>query len=79
MRIEFLNDKFIFYRLYPLAYYERQQLENIIADLKTSDVVKDCNSPFGNSVLLVQKTNRKIRLYGNYRRIDKAMADYSLD
>nr|KAF7438906.1 hypothetical protein H0235_001297 [Vespula pensylvanica] len=51
MRIEFLNDKLIFYRLYLLTYYERQQLENIIADLKISDVVKDCDSPFGNSDL----------------------------
>ncbi|KAF7418510.1 hypothetical protein HZH68_001163 [Vespula germanica] len=49
-------------QLYLLTYYERQQLENIIADLKISDVVKDCDSPFGNSVLLVRKTNRKIRL-----------------
>lgn len=73
MRIEFLNDKLIFYRLYLLTCYERQQLENVIADLKISDVVKDCDSPFGNSVLLVRKRNRKIRLCVNYRRIDKAI------
>ncbi|KAF7412179.1 hypothetical protein HZH66_001075 [Vespula vulgaris] len=56
MRIEFLNDKLIFYRLYLLTCYERQQLENVIADLKISDVVKDCDSPFGNSADGIQLT-----------------------
>lgn len=74
-RIEFLNDNPIFYRLYQLTYYDQRKSKNIIVDLKTSDVVKDCNSSFDNPVLLVRKRKRRIKMCVNYPMIDKAIVN----
>ncbi|KAF7418452.1 hypothetical protein HZH68_001105 [Vespula germanica] len=54
-----------------LSYYERQELTNMIDELKLVDVIKDRTSPFVSSLLLVKKRSEKIHICVDYRSLNK--------
>jgi len=50
---------------------EREQLQRMINDLKEANVIEESNSPFASPVIFVRKKNGDIRMYIDYRGINR--------
>lgn len=71
MKIELQSDKPVYYRPYRLSYHERQQLRDMVDNLKAADILEDSVSPFASPILLVRKSNGEIRMCVDYRALNR--------
>lgn len=71
MDIQLAEDKPVFYRPYRMSYKEREQVREIVRELKDADIVEECDSPFASNVILVRKINGAVRLCVDYRSLNK--------
>ena len=71
MHIELENEKPVFYRPYRLSYSEREQTKDLIEELKSSDMVEDCHSPYASPILLIRKSSGEMRMCVDYRALNK--------
>lgn len=55
MSIELQNTKPVYHRPYRLSHHEREQLKDMVDDLKSADIIEGSASPFASPMLLVRK------------------------
>ena len=55
MQIELSDDSPVYYRPYRLSFHVREQVKDVIEDLKEADIIEDSDSPFASPILLVRK------------------------
>lgn len=71
MDIQVTGDAAVYYRPYRLSHSERQQVKDIVEELKSAKVIEDAKSPFASPVILVKKKSGDVRLCIDYRALNK--------
>lgn len=60
MKIDQNDEKPVTYRLYRLAFKEREEVRNIVSELLEHDIIQESNSPYSNPIVLVKKKTGKL-------------------
>lgn len=71
MSIHLTTETPVCYRPYRLSYHEREQVKDMIADLKKADVIEESSSPYASPIILVRKKNGEMRMCIDYRALNK--------
>jgi len=72
MRIKLKDEeKTVYYRPYRMSYQERNQLMEMVNQLKEADIIEDSMSEFASPVILVKKKSGELRLCIDYRELNK--------
>ncbi|KYB29479.1 hypothetical protein TcasGA2_TC034546 [Tribolium castaneum] len=71
MDIELTDDKPVVYRPYRMSFSEKEQVRNIVRELKEADIIEETDSPFASPVILVKKKSGEVRMCVDYRALNK--------
>lgn len=71
IEINLTSDKPICYRPYRLSYHEKEQVKDLIKDLKEADVIEDSTSQYASPILLVRKKTGEVKMCVDYRALNK--------
>lgn len=70
MSIRLTNEAPFTYRPYRMAQSEQEVLREIVADLLSSDIIRESTSDYSSPVLLVRKKNGEWRMCIDYRKLN---------
>ncbi|KAK9675225.1 Reverse transcriptase (RNA-dependent DNA polymerase) [Popillia japonica] len=70
-KIETTTEEPITYRPYRLSYKEREEVREIVDDLKGAGIIVDSTSPYASPILVVRKKDGGVRLCIDYRGLNK--------
>lgn len=70
MSIKLTTDKVVTFRPYRLPFDQRENVRQIVTELKDNDIIRDSNSPFASPILLVKKKTGEQRLCIDYRALN---------
>nr|XP_015839387.1 PREDICTED: RNA-directed DNA polymerase homolog [Tribolium castaneum] len=59
------------YRPYRISFSEKEQVRNIVRELKEADIIEETDSPFASPVILVKKKSGEVRMCVDYRALNK--------
>ncbi|KAL4113911.1 hypothetical protein QTP88_017465 [Uroleucon formosanum] len=71
MKLTLKDERPVVYRPYRISYKEREQVRDIIDELKEADIVEDSESPYASPILLVKKKTGDVRMCVDYRELNK--------
>lgn len=71
MKLVLKHDQPISYTARRISYSDREKLKVIISDLLKEGVIRPSKSPYSSPIVLVRKKNGDIRLYVDYRELNK--------
>ncbi|EFA11963.1 Retrovirus-related Pol polyprotein from transposon 412-like Protein [Tribolium castaneum] len=60
MNIKLTDDKPVVYRPYRMSFFEKEQVRNIVRELKEADIIEETDSPFASPVILVKKLSGEV-------------------
>lgn len=71
MSIQLTTENPVCYRPYRLSYHEKEQVKDMIMDLKKADVIEESSSPYASPIILVRKKTGEVRMCVDYRALNK--------
>lgn len=71
MKLVLKDDRPVVYRPYRISYQEREQVRDIVDELKEANIVEDSESPYASPILLVKKKSGDVRMCVDYRELNK--------